>query len=172
MADRQLLENPTASGIPIYCAFDEVAGAADLYADFADAVEQAKGRVDDALEACAADFRVSRVEAEPILIGPLVQYAIIGMAFKSLSSILHDSLPSASACRSVAQDIRGIGLATSYLDAVKGERASGVAIFDQVRGSRDPVKTAIGLAGQPEKTQVPTQHSPAFVRWWLVLRQD
>jgi hypothetical protein len=128
-----------------------------------------QGRADDALGACRAKFRLCSAADEPILIGQLVRYAVVAISCRSLNTVVRDSQPSPSACRSLAKDIARLDIATRYIDTLKGERAFGIAVFEQVRASPDPTKAFLELAGEPGDNQPSpgASRKTPFTRWWL-----
>jgi len=128
-----------------------------------------RGQVDQALAVCGDGFRVVKAADEPILIGAIVQYAIIAMSSRSAERVLRDSQPSVSACRGLAQCVASIDPNGSLISALKGERGWAISIFDQIRASPDPVKAVSELPGGQGQGERPSRlpHSNSFIRWWL-----
>ncbi len=133
-----------------------------------------EGRVDEAMKACAANFRLANAADERPLIPQLVRFALISMAVKNLSAILRDAQPSAAVCRAFAAEIRNTDLMPSFVRAVKGERALGLWTFNYLRSSPNPRKelmnfasgTEEGIADRPSVRST-FQKQPFLIRWWL-----
>jgi len=127
------------------------------------------GRVDDALAACRDNYRLIKAADEPVIIGPLVACAIAAIACRAVAAVIHDSQPSIAACNSLAAEISGIDLTASFVTALKGERAWGISLFEQVRASPDPVKAVLDLAGESkgEVRHSALRRGKTLARWWL-----
>ncbi|NIM04312.1 MAG: hypothetical protein GTO55_00655 [Armatimonadetes bacterium] len=136
------------------------------------------GRVDDAVEACSANFRLSNAMDEPYPTGQWARYGIITMASKSLNTILRDSQPSSEACLSAAEEIGKMELTPSSVEAMKGQRALGIWCFNDVRSSPNPPRA---LAEFISRVHVPTSESEearvpqiapgshSFAKWSLMI---
>jgi len=129
-----------------------------------------EGRVDEAVEACGANFRLANAADEPILIGQLVRYAIIGIAFRSFGLVLRDSQPSSRVCRFLAAEIAKIDLIPSFIETMKGERAFGWSMFALLRRARDPARALKEMTSGKEVSghRPASRVRPSYLfRWWL-----
>jgi len=107
------------------------------------------GRVDEAADVCGAIFRVANAAEEPCTIGQLVRYAINGMGSRALSGVLRESQPDSDLCRRLADEIGRTDLASTFKEALKGERALGRATFAAVRSAKDPLDAIEDLQAGP-----------------------
>jgi len=126
------------------------------------------GRLDEALAGCAANLRLSSNAAlEPCLFGVLAQYAVIKITSDSLAATLKDSQPSPGACRSLAVQIAGMDRYEPYVDALKGERAWGITMFEQVRTSPNLLQTIAELSGETSAGRAQPRRAKfsSFSRW-------
>jgi hypothetical protein len=133
-------------------------------------VARHEGRVEEALESCRVGLQVSRSADTPILIGQLVRYAIIAIAYRELEATLQDSTLSPKACRRLAKEIGSLDLIPGYVEAIKGERAMGLWCFDFTFKSTDPTKRLAGLAeGSCDAAGSSAKQTPPnlLIRWWL-----
>jgi hypothetical protein len=127
-----------------------------------------EGQVGDAVAACKDNFRLAAAANDPILIGPLTRYAISGIAFDSLTRVLEDGQPSAAAARAVASALTSLDPSAFYAEAMNGERALGLSIFDQVRSSPDPLRAIADFAGAEHPSRrLAGPHNQGVVRWLL-----
>ncbi|NIM04310.1 MAG: hypothetical protein GTO55_00645 [Armatimonadetes bacterium] len=110
------------------------------------------GRVDDAVEACRANFRLSNAVDGPIMIPQLVRYAIILIASGSLDKVLRDSQPSSEVCLSIAEEIGEIELTPSFVGALKGERACGHSCFNMIRSAPNPFRALADFSAPLEES--------------------
>jgi hypothetical protein len=118
-------------------------------------------RADEAFDSCAANFRLASAADEPILIGQLVRYAIIGMASRALGAVLCQSQPSAAACRSLSAETARTDLTRALVKTMEGERAMGLSFFDLLRS--DPagaIETLTGACAEP--LRLPNPPAPTF----------
>jgi len=128
-----------------------------------------RGRVDRAIETCRENLHLTKAADEPVVIGVFVQYAIVAITCRSLNAVLREAQPSVSVCRLSAGDMARTDLMTPFITALKGERAAGISLFEQVRTSPDPANEIRELTGEPHK-RAPDSGSAgggSIVRWWF-----
>jgi hypothetical protein len=162
---------------PVETVFPELAGLNNgSRLLLLDSVMQARaGRLDKALAICGTALRLADAADEPTMLAQLVRYAVIARTKHALGSILRDSAPSEGACRALAGQMADIELSQSSIEALKGERAIGVSMFDHIRSAPDPVEAVDRLScadgsGLPRASPpARAKHTPyaAIVRWWL-----
>jgi len=110
----------------------------------------ADGKADESLDALAAAYKTaSHAMSEPILIGALVGYAIIGIAHSGLEECLSLADPSPAACRRAYDDLGRIDVDTPFRRAFLGERASALAVFEDIRAGR--ISIAKLLSGEDDR---------------------
>ena len=94
----------------------------------------AEGDYEGALRSSGAIFGIAEhAMADPILIGPLVGYAIQGMGTMALEESLSLGQPSRAACRQLFDQLNSVDRTTPMRRALMGERASGIQFFEEVR---------------------------------------
>jgi len=130
-----------------------------------------QGRVDEALEVCRANLRVTNAADDPTLNGQSLQYEIIGVACKSLGAVLRESHPSAARCSSLVHEIADTDLVAGYVGALEGQRATVIALFEKLRVSRNPAKDTGHLLRQPTTSDKPASRRRVklapFWRWMI-----
>jgi len=97
----------------------------------------ADGKADQSLDAPVGVYRTaSHAMSDPVLISALVGYAIIGIAHSGLEECLSVTDPSPSACRTAYDELGRIDVDTPFRRSLLGERASALAVFEDVRAGR------------------------------------
>jgi len=105
----------------------------------------ASGKADLALGEINAAYNISpHTMSDPVLIGALVGYAIIGIAHSGLEESLSLSAPSPGACRPAYDKIALIDVETPFHRALQGERAGAIAAFEDIRARRVSLRELIG----------------------------
>lgn len=105
----------------------------------------ADGKADRALVDLAAAYRTSaHIMSDPILISPLVGYAVIGTAHDGLEEALSVADPSPAACRAAYDALALIDVETPFHRGLQGERAAAIAVFEDVRSHRVPLSNLTG----------------------------
>jgi hypothetical protein len=143
---------------------------------FEGAVLAGKGRGDEAAVACGHIFGVADAADEPIVICQLVRWAICGIGLRALETALNECQASSEVCLRLAAELGRTEIEPSLVDALKGERAMGIALFDEVRTAPDPLKAIQSLASDGETDEddsdegTPREVAPRanpVVKWWL-----
>jgi hypothetical protein len=132
------------------------------------------GKVDEAAECCVTAFHSASAADEPSLTGQWVRYAIIGIGWGALEVVLREAQVEADVCRRLAGDIAQTDLASSLVEALKGERVCARGFFARLRLARDPwdvldqAPEEMGPLPSGEQVRPAGRERPSyFARWWL-----
>jgi len=100
-------------------------------------VDAQRGRAGEALDDLAVPIRMSNhISAEPTLIAQLVRIACVAIVSKALPDVLAAAPPTTAESRRLYDLLSEVDMIGPWVPAWKGERASGLGVFDTLRQAR------------------------------------
>ena len=118
---------------PQFARMREVARALNLKAE----LQLAEGKLDQAAETCATEFRIARHAAQsPTIIAQLVAVAIRGIGAKELQRVLSEGTPSVATCRRLFTEVDDPHRVQAWVNAMRGERVFGLDVCARVEQGR------------------------------------
>lgn len=108
-----------------------------------------QGKGDEALRTYQVILKLAKAAEGPIILPQMVSYAIRDLGDRAFLTGILDSHMSAPACRALATQIARIDQYTPLVKAFKGERVSGIWIFDYLRETQNFEKVIMTITAPP-----------------------
>ncbi len=109
----------------------------------------ADGKVDRAVDDCAAGFRIAKhAKSDPVLTGLLVGYAIQGVTLDALKTSLSAGDPSPRMCRQLFDQLGSLN-SRDLRRAFMGDRAMGISLFEDYRAGKGQARVQFGGVSVP-----------------------
>jgi len=100
-------------------------------------VQAQRGEMSAALDTMGTSLGLCRaLAAEPLLIGALVRYAVLGLGLDGLRASLRDRAAPTEACRRLARELSDLDVNSSFRRGLWTERTMGIWLFNAMR--QDP----------------------------------